>query len=136
MIKRFAIAVCFILVAGTFTLAQEQVDTTMQQQESQAWNAVCPVDGEPVSAEVPTIKYNGKDYGFDSPSCAVIFNDDASTYAANLSEDGSEFSDRAAGKPEAETETETEEKPEAETEEKPEVEPEAEVEPEPEPETE
>ena len=113
MLKQIRVVLCFVMLVVTFTLAQEQVDTTMQQQEQQqstAWNAVCPVDGEPVSAEVPTITYNEKAYGFHSPSCAVVFDEDPAAYAANLSEDGTEFipkkDDEAAGRPEEETEEE------------------------------
>lgn len=59
--------------------------------EMAAWNKVCPIRGEEVNAEAPTVEYNGKTYGFCCPGCDEKFNTDAEKYVKNLSEDGSKF---------------------------------------------
>jgi len=55
------------------------------------WNKVCPVKGEEVDAEAPTVEYNGKVIGFCCPGCDSKFQKDPEKYMKNLNEDGTEF---------------------------------------------
>jgi YHS domain-containing protein len=57
----------------------------------QIWNKVCPVKGEEVDAEAPTVEYNGKVIGFCCPGCDLKFKKDPEKYMKNLNEDGTEF---------------------------------------------
>ena len=59
--------------------------------ETVAWNKVCPVTGEEVSSDAPTVTYDGKAYGFCCPGCDKKFKDDPEGYAKNLSADGTTF---------------------------------------------
>ncbi len=59
--------------------------------ETVAWNKVCPVTGEEVSSDAPTVTYKDKAYGFCCPGCDKKFKDDPEGYAKNLSTDGTEF---------------------------------------------
>lgn len=121
MLKNFAIVVCLFIFAGVYTFAQDtsriqkpqeeqipqetqtqQQDT--QQQESTAWNEVCPVDGKPVSGDAPVIRHNGKNYGFDKPSCALVFSEEPETYTQNLNEDGTQFAGERKTEPDKERE--------------------------------
>ncbi|PJF33302.1 MAG: hypothetical protein CUN57_02530, partial [Phototrophicales bacterium] len=49
-----------------------------------AWNKVCPVTGEEVSSDAPTVMYEGKAYGFCCPGCDDKFKDDPQHYSKNL----------------------------------------------------
>jgi YHS domain-containing protein len=72
--------------------SQNQLDSQIEtRQESAAFNSVCPVDGQQVDAGIETIRYQGKEYGFDSPSCALVFSDNPELYAGNLGEGGEQF---------------------------------------------
>jgi YHS domain-containing protein len=62
-----------------------------QDQQYQAFNSVCPVDGQKVDPSVKPIRYKGKEYGFDSPSCAVVFSDNPDLYAGNLTNGGQNY---------------------------------------------
>lgn len=55
------------------------------------WNKVCPVSGEEVDQEAPTVEYNGKVIGFCCSSCVSKFNKDPEKYLQNLSNDGATF---------------------------------------------
>ncbi|MGB9664365.1 MAG: YHS domain-containing protein [Ignavibacteria bacterium] len=55
------------------------------------WNEVCPVMGDPVDPETPTVEYNGKIIGFCCKSCIKKFKKDPEKYLKNLSEDGKRF---------------------------------------------
>jgi YHS domain-containing protein len=57
----------------------------------QIWNKVCPVKGEEVDADSPTVEYNGKVIGFCCPGCDSKFQKDPEKYLKNLNEDGSKF---------------------------------------------
>ncbi|NWG27216.1 MAG: hypothetical protein HXY48_01640, partial [Ignavibacteriaceae bacterium] len=35
----------------------------------QIWNKVCPIKGEEIDADAPTVEYNGKLIGFCCPGC-------------------------------------------------------------------
>ncbi len=55
------------------------------------WNKLCPVMGNKVDPEVPTVEYDGKAYGFCCPGCDDKFRNDPEKYSKNLSEDGTKF---------------------------------------------
>jgi YHS domain-containing protein len=57
----------------------------------QIWNKVCPVKGEEVDADSPTVEYNGKVIGFCCPGCDSKFQKDPEKYMKNLNEDGTKF---------------------------------------------
>ena len=57
----------------------------------QIWNKVCPVKGEEIDADAPTVEYNGKLIGFCCPGCDSKFQKDPEKYMKNLNEDGSKF---------------------------------------------
>jgi YHS domain-containing protein len=57
----------------------------------QIWNKVCPVKGEEVDTEAPTVEYNGKVIGFCCPGCDSKFRKDPEKYMKNLNEDGTKF---------------------------------------------
>jgi YHS domain-containing protein len=67
---------------------------TKKEQKSEVkkiWNEVCPVMGDPVDPETPTVEYNGKIIGFCCKSCIKKFNKDPEKYLKNLTPDGKKF---------------------------------------------
>jgi YHS domain-containing protein len=99
MLKQLVKILCLFIFLVAFASAQDKPEIQTMQ-ESKAWNTVCPVCGNQVSSDVPTIKFSGKDYGFDGSSCAVIFNDDPGTYSGNLNEEGTHFTGKQENKTE------------------------------------
>jgi len=99
----------------------QQDDQSQAREESNAFNSVCPVDGQQVDAGIETIRYQGKEYGFDSPSCALVFSDNPELYTGNLGEDGEftrhelEPEDREGIEAEASEQSESEETQSEET---------------------
>lgn len=65
--------------------------TTVESTELKIWNKVCPVKGNPIEDDSPTVEYNGKIYGFCCPGCDTKFAKNPEKYAKNLSEDGTKF---------------------------------------------
>jgi YHS domain-containing protein len=120
MLKKILIAVTFISFLSVFSFAQEKpemekksddkvtcsknCDTTKDccKQTVKAdketntvsdkpWNKVCPVKGNPVEKDSPTVEYNGKVYGFCCPGCDAKFEKNPEKYSKNLNEDGTRF---------------------------------------------
>lgn len=110
MLKQIISIFTFTILLGTLTLAQEnpvnekevtqldtvvnvenQVDTTAEASELKIWNKVCPVMGNKVDVDGPTVEYNGKLYGFCCPGCDAKFEKNPEKYSKNLSEDGTKF---------------------------------------------
>lgn len=110
MSKQFVIILAFILSAGIIGFAQEKpkdglkdphqkmemdkvqkVDESRETATKEPWNKVCPVKGNPIEADSPTVEYNGKVYAFCCPGCDTKFAKDPVKYAKNLSEDGKKF---------------------------------------------
>lgn len=56
-----------------------------------AWNKYCPVSGGPVDAAVRTVSYDGKEWGFCCDGCDTKFENDPTTFAANISVDGMDY---------------------------------------------
>jgi len=71
----------------------ESVDSTadVESTELQIWNKVCPVMGNKVDVDGPTVEYNGKLYGFCCPGCDAKFEKNPEKYSKNLNEDGTRF---------------------------------------------
>ena len=71
---------------------KEQVKTTTKKADSKKiWNKVCPVMGNAVNPNAPTVQYKGKTIGFCCAGCDKTFQKDPDKYMKNLSEDGSKF---------------------------------------------
>lgn len=67
------------------------MEKSSETASAQIWNKVCPVKGEEVDSEAPTVEYNGKIIGFCCPGCDSKFQKDPEKYMKNLNEDGSKF---------------------------------------------
>jgi YHS domain-containing protein len=120
MTKQIVIVVALVSVFCAFTIAQDQNGTEMKEKQDcmkesssccskqsmhndmkmesstetatvQIWNKVCPVKGEEVDVEAPTVEYNGKVIGFCCPGCDSKFQKDPEKYMKNLNEDGTKF---------------------------------------------
>lgn len=110
MLKQFAFLFSFTIIICSFAIAQENpeksnvgtqtmtevkseqsADTTAGKEDLVIWNKVCPVKGNPIEEDTPTVEYNGKLYGFCCPGCDTKFAKNPEKYAKNLSEDGSKF---------------------------------------------
>jgi len=111
MLKEIIVVFTITLLISTITLAQEkpseqievtQHDSLATTEESvdsstvdsfalQIWNNVCPVMGNKVDVDGPTVEYNGKLYGFCCPGCDAKFEKNPEKYSKNLSEDGTKF---------------------------------------------
>jgi YHS domain-containing protein len=110
MSKQFLVIFSFLLFSHSFSIAQENpdkqidqtqntsyvksgqsIDTLTNSTKAKIWNTVCPVKGNPVEEDSPTVEYNGKLYGFCCPGCDTKFAKNPEKYAKNLSEDGTKF---------------------------------------------
>jgi YHS domain-containing protein len=120
MFKQIIFIFSLAIVFSAFTFAQEQPETTKSEKKEcskdskgccgskeeqsniqmngssetaslQIWNKVCPVKGEEIDADAPTVEYNGKMIGFCCPGCDSKFQKDPEKYMKNLNEDGSKF---------------------------------------------
>ena len=72
-------------------MTSETLETNETLPTEVAWNKVCPVRGNPIEDDTPTVEYDGKTYGFCCPGCDVKFAKNPEKYSKNLSEDGSKF---------------------------------------------
>jgi YHS domain-containing protein len=73
-----------VIESGDSSAAVESTELTI-------WNKVCPVMGNKVDVDGPTVEYNGKLYGFCCPGCDAKFEKNPEKYSKNLSEDGTKF---------------------------------------------
>jgi YHS domain-containing protein len=71
--------------------SEVNMEKSSESSSAQIWNKVCPVKGEEIDADAPTVDYNGKTIGFCCPGCELKFEKDPETYLKNLNEDGNEF---------------------------------------------
>lgn len=69
----------------------QKVDNSKGITAKEPWNKFCPVKGNPVEADSPTVDYDGKTYGFCCPGCDTKFAKNPEKYAKNLSKDGKKF---------------------------------------------
>ena len=112
MLKQLLISLAVVVFFITVALAQENPEeqTELTQQDSlvetevaddsnsnvkasdlKIWNKVCPVMGNKIDVDGPTVEYNGKLYGFCCPGCDAKFEKNPEKYSKNLSEDGTKF---------------------------------------------
>lgn len=102
MLKQFVMIYAFIISISIVSCAQEKregqkndsLSISEQQTESvtkEPWNKVCPVKGNPIEDDSPTVEYNGKVYAFCCPGCDTKFAKNPEKYVKNLSEDGKKF---------------------------------------------
>ena len=112
MLKEIIVVFTTIMLVSTITIAQEfpseqieaiQQDSLVETIESgdssaavestelQIWNKVCPVMGNKVDPDGPTVEYNGKLYAFCCPGCDAKFEKNPEKYSKNLSDDGTKF---------------------------------------------
>ena len=59
--------------------------------DGKIWNTYCPVRGEEVDPDAPTVQYRGKTIGFCCPGCDDKFKANPKKYMKNLSKDGKKF---------------------------------------------
>jgi YHS domain-containing protein len=71
--------------------SEANLEANEEAEVVQIWNKVCPVKGEEIDADAPTVEYNGKLIGFCCPGCDTKFQKDPEKYMKNLNEDGSKF---------------------------------------------
>lgn len=105
MLKQFVFAFAVVFCLSAINFAQdnttkglkdhhhssEQVSDSTTTVSKVPWNKVCPVKGNPIEADSPTVEYNGKVYAFCCPGCDTKFAKNPEKYAKNLSEDGKKF---------------------------------------------
>lgn len=102
MLKQFVFILSFVIAINAVNFAQEkpvddkkksETKTEIQKEKTdkEPWNKVCPVKGNPVEKDSPTVEYNGKVYAFCCPGCDTKFAKDPEKYIKNLSEDGKKF---------------------------------------------
>jgi YHS domain-containing protein len=112
MLKQLVILISMFIIFGSLIIAQEkpeeQIEVTQQDSSVTAmetvdsssvedsteltiWNKVCPVMGNKVDVDGPTVEYNGKLYGFCCSGCDAKFEKNPEKYSKNLSEDGTKF---------------------------------------------
>ena len=113
MLKQFVLVLAVVFCLSVISFAQDstineltnphhKVETDKIQKieiandstkavSKEPWNKVCPVKGEEVDADSPTVEYNGKVYAFCCPGCDTKFAKNPEKYIKNLSEDGKKF---------------------------------------------
>lgn len=105
MIKQFVFVLAVVFFVSVANFAQDstnnslkdphnnvlKVDDSKVSVSKEPWNKVCPVKGNPIEADSPTVEYNGKVYAFCCPGCDTKFAKNPEKYAKNLSEDGKKF---------------------------------------------
>jgi hypothetical protein len=69
----------------------DKKETSKDQAVVKAWNKVCPVMGEEVDADAPTVVYKDKVIGFCCAGCEKKFAKDPERYMKKLNEDGSKL---------------------------------------------
>lgn len=73
------------------TIKVQQTDDSKETVSKEPWNKVCPVKGNAIEIDSPTVEYNGKVYAFCCPGCDTKFAKNPEKYSKNLSEDGKKF---------------------------------------------
>jgi YHS domain-containing protein len=113
MLKKLVFVISLIFFFGAVSIAQEKPKQEKMKEAEKTekeemhikqevidyketvsegpWNKLCPVMGNKVDPEVPTVEYEGKAYGFCCPGCDDKFRNNPEKYSKNLSEDGTKF---------------------------------------------
>ncbi len=105
MLKQFVFVISFVFCLSVISYTQDKTDNGLKDPNNKVeiikdssetvskepWNKVCPVKGNPIEADSPTVEYNGKVYAFCCPGCDTKFAKNPEKYVKNLSEDGKKF---------------------------------------------
>ena len=105
MLKKFVFVLAVVFCVSAINFAQDKTSSGLKDPHhsveivkdstktisKEPWNKVCPVKGNPIEADSPTVEYNGKVYAFCCPGCDTKFAKNPEKYAKNLSEDGKKF---------------------------------------------
>ena len=109
MLKQFVFIFALVLCVSLISLAQDKKEKQLKDPHQkmemsktlkvdstkivskEPWNKICPVKGNEVEADSPTVEYDGKVYAFCCPGCDTKFAKNPEKYAKNLSEDGKKF---------------------------------------------
>ena len=62
--------------------------TTNPNLQSEPWNKICPIEGDPVYSGVTTLEYNSKIYGLCCADCQTEFRNAPEKYSKRLNADG------------------------------------------------
>ena len=104
MLKQIVFVLAVIFCVSVIGFAQDKneglkdphqkVETVKESSKTvskEPWNKVCPVKGNAIEEDSPTVVYDGKIYAFCCPGCDTKFAKNPEKYAKNLSEDGKKF---------------------------------------------
>lgn len=105
MLKQFVLVLGVVFCVCAINYAQDKTGSglkdphhsveaakdSMNTVSKEPWNKVCPVKGNAIEEDSPTVEYNGKVYAFCCPGCDTKFAKNPEKYAKNLSEDGKKF---------------------------------------------
>ena len=112
MFKQLVMIISMFIIFGSLIIAQEKPqeqkqetkqdslmetvepadsNSVVESTELKIWNKVCPVMGNKVDPDGPSVEYNGKLYAFCCPGCDTKFEKNPEKYSKNLSEDGAKF---------------------------------------------
>lgn len=109
MLKQFVFVFAIVFCVSLISFAQDKTDKVLKDPHQkmemnkvqkvdstkiiskEPWNKMCPVKGNEVEVDSPTVEYDGKVYGFCCPGCDTKFAKNPEKYAKNLSEDGKKF---------------------------------------------
>ena len=105
MLRQFVFVLAVVFCASAINFAQdstnkglkdphqkvEKVNDSKETISKEPWNKVCPVKGNAIEDDSPTVEYNGKVYAFCCPGCDTKFAKNPEKNSKNLSEDGKKF---------------------------------------------
>lgn len=109
MLKQFVLVLTVLFCLNVISYSQDKTDKVLKDSHQkmkinkvqkvdntkiiskEPWNKICPVKGNEVEADSPTVEYNGRVYAFCCPGCDTKFAKNPEKYLKNLSEDGKKF---------------------------------------------
>jgi YHS domain-containing protein len=105
MLKQFVFVLAVVFCVSVINFAQDKTSSGLKDPHhsveaakdsiktisKEPWNKVCPVKGNAIEEDSPTVVYNGKVYAFCCPGCDTKFEKNPEKYSKNLSEDGKKF---------------------------------------------
>jgi YHS domain-containing protein len=105
MLRQFVFVLAVVFLISVISFAQDSTNAGLKDPHhnlgkvvddkdivsKEPWNKVCPVKGNAIEDDSPTVEYNGKVYAFCCPGCDTKFAKNPEKYAKNLSEDGKKF---------------------------------------------
>jgi len=105
MLRQFVFVLAVVFCVSAINFAQDKTSSGLKDPHhsveivkdstktisKEPWNKVCPVKGNAIEDDSPTVEYNGKVYAFCCPGCDTKFAKNPEKYSKNLSEDGKKF---------------------------------------------